>query len=187
MALLNAIALLLALNGATAQTMQQSSLRPVHTYSIVARDATTGELGVAVQSHWFSVGTVVPWVEAGVGAVATQSFVDPSYGKLGLDLMRSGRSAPDALTGLAAADSERDVRQVAMVDAAGHAAAHTGAKCFAEAGHVLGEGFSVQANMMHHQSVWPAMADAYRGTSGDLPDRLIAALEAAEGEGGDIR
>jgi uncharacterized Ntn-hydrolase superfamily protein len=159
----------------------------VATYSIVARDPASGRLGVAVQSHYFSVGSLVTWAEAGVGAVATQSFVDPSYGKLGLDLMRSGRSAPDTLAGLAAADSERDVRQVAMVDADGHAAAHTGAKCIAEAGHLVGEGFSVQANMMHHQSVWPAMADAYRGTSGDLPDRLMAALEAAEGEGGDIR
>ena len=159
----------------------------VATYSIVARDPASGRLGVAVQSHYFSVGSVVTWAEAGVGAVATQSFADPSYGKLGLDLMRSGRNAHDTLTGLAAADSLRDVRQVAMVDANGNAAAHTGARCIAEAGHTLGEGFSVQANMMHHKSVWPAMADAYRGTGGDLPDRLMAVLEAAEGEGGDIR
>src|SRR3990172_3169959 len=92
-------------------------LRPVHTYSIVARDPATGELGVAVQSHWFSVGALVPWAEAGVGAVATQSFVDPSYGPLGLELMRAGRSAPDALAGLVAADAGREVRQVAMIDA----------------------------------------------------------------------
>src|SRR5713101_7910193 len=101
-------------------------VRPVHTYSIVARDPATGELGVAVQSHWFSVGTAVPWAEAGVGAVATQSFVDPSYGSLGLELMRGGRSAPDALRGLLAADAGRDVRQVAMIDAQGRVAAHTG-------------------------------------------------------------
>ena len=102
--------------------------RPVHTYSIVARDPQTGELGVAVQSHWFSVGQLVPWVEASVGAVATQSFVDPSYGKLGLDLMRAGRSAPDALKSLLAGDEGRDVRQVAMIDAQGRVMAHTGAK-----------------------------------------------------------
>lgn len=166
---------------------QQPYPNLIATYSIVARDAASGRLGVAVQSHYFSAGSVVTWAEAGVGAVATQSFADPSYGKLGLDLMRSGRNAHDTLTGLAAADSQRDVRQVAMVDAKGNAAAHTGARCIAEAGHTLGEGFSVQANMMHHKSVWPAMADAYRGTGGDLPDRLMAALEAAEGEGGDIR
>ena len=166
---------------------QQPYPNLIATYSIVARDAASGRLGVAVQSHYFSAGSVVTWAEAGVGAVATQSFADPSYGKLGLDLMRCGRNAHDTLTGLAAADSQRDVRQVAMVDANGNAAAHTGARCIAEAGHVVGEGFSVQANMMHHKSVWPAMADAYRGTGGDLPARLMAALEAAEGEGGDIR
>ena len=166
---------------------QQPYSNLVATYSIVARDPASGRFGVAVQSHYFSVGSVVTWAEAGVGAVATQSFVDPGYGKLGLDLMRSGRSAPDTLAGLTAADSDRDVRQVAIVDADGNAAAHTGTRCIAEAGHLVGEGFSVQANMMHYKSVWPAMADAYRETSGDLPDRLMAALEAAEGEGGDIR
>src|SRR5215207_2267127 len=104
-------------------------LRPVHTYSIVARDPATGELGVAVQSHWFSVGSIVAWAEAGIGAVATQSFVDPSYGKLGLDLMRTGKTAPDALKSLLAGDEGRDVRQVAMIDAGGRVEAHTGAKC----------------------------------------------------------
>jgi uncharacterized Ntn-hydrolase superfamily protein len=166
---------------------QQAYPDLVATYSIVARDPASGRLGVAVQSHYFSVGSVVTWAEAGVGAVATQSFVDPSYGKLGLDLMRSGRNARDTLAGLLAADSEREVRQVAMVDANGEAAAHTGARCIAAAGHIVGEGFSVEANMMHRKGVWPAMADAYRETRGDLPDRLMAALEAAEGEGGDIR
>jgi uncharacterized Ntn-hydrolase superfamily protein len=161
--------------------------RPVHTYSIVARDPVTGDLGVAVQSHWFSVGTAVPWAEAGVGAVATQSFVEPSYGPLGLDLMRAGKSAPDALRGLLAADSDREVRQVAMVDAQGHAAAHTGARCIQAAGQEVGEGFSVQANLMDKPTVWPAMARSFRGAKGDLADRLLEALRAAQAEGGDIR
>jgi len=162
-------------------------LRPVHTYSIVARDPATGELGVAVQSHWFSVGPIVAWAEAGVGAVATQSFVDPSYGKLGLELMRVGRSAPDALKGLLAADSGSAVRQVAMIDAQGRVAAHTGERCIVAAGHLVGENFSVQANMMEKDTVWPAMAKAFRETKGDLAARMMAALEAAEAAGGDIR
>ena len=164
-----------------------SPRRPVHTYSIVARDASTGELGVAVQSHWFSVGSAVPWAEAGVGAVATQSFVDPSYGKLGLDLMRAGRSAPDALKGLLAADEGREVRQVAMVDAEGRVAVHTGTKCIQAAGHVAGTSFSVQANLMRSDRVWPAMARAFEGAKGNLAERMLAALEAAEAAGGDIR
>jgi uncharacterized Ntn-hydrolase superfamily protein len=161
--------------------------RPVHTYSIVARDPETGELGVAVQSHWFSVGSTVPWAEAGVGAVATQSFVDPSYGKLGLELMRAGRGAPQSLAGLLAADSASQVRQVGMIDAQGRVAAHTGEKCIAAAGHIVGENFSVQANMMEKDTVWPAMAKAYREAKGDLAERMLAALEAAEAQGGDIR
>jgi uncharacterized Ntn-hydrolase superfamily protein len=161
--------------------------RPVATYSIVARDPATGELGVAVQSHWFSVGAVVPWAEAGVGAVATQSFVDPSYGLLGLDLMRAGRTAPEALRALLAADEGREVRQVAMVDAQGHVAAHTGSKCIAAAGHQVGANYSVQANLMDKPSVWPAMARAFESAAGDLTDRLLAALDAAQREGGDIR
>jgi uncharacterized Ntn-hydrolase superfamily protein len=161
--------------------------RLAHTYSIVARDSLTGQLGVAVQSHYFATGAVVSWAEGGVGAVATQSFVDPSYGKLGLDLMRAGRTAPDALAGLVAADPGREVRQVAMIDAKGRTAAHTGARCIAEAGHVTEDGFSVQANMMERATVWPAMAEAYRRGSGELADRMLAALDAAEAEGGDIR
>src|SRR5687767_7795031 len=136
--------------------------RPVHTYSIVARDPATGQLGVAVQSHWFSVGSVVPWAEAGVGAVATQSFVDPSYGKNGLDLMRAGRSAPDALNMLLAKDPARDVRQVAMIDARGRVAAHTGVKDIPAAGHITGVNFSVQANLMLSDTVWPVMATAFK-------------------------
>lgn len=122
--------------------------RPVHTYSIVARDPVTGDLGVAVQSHWFSVGGAVPWAEPGVGAVATQSFTEPSYGALGLALMKAGKSAPDAMKALLAADADREVRQVAMVDAQGRSAAHTGAKCIQAAGHEVGEGFTVEANLM---------------------------------------
>ena len=161
----------------------------VHTYSIVARDPDTGQLGVAVQSHYFSVGTAVTWAEAGVGAVASQASGDPAYGKLGLDLMRAGKSAPDALAGLLAADPMREVRQVAMVDALGRVAAHTGQTTIPEAGHIVGndQGFSVQANMMLKNSVWPAMAEAYRGAKGELVDRFLAALDAAEAEGGDIR
>ncbi|HLL76378.1 MAG TPA: DUF1028 domain-containing protein [Pyrinomonadaceae bacterium] len=164
-----------------------SPLRPVHTYSIVARDQKTGELGVAVQSHWFSVGTVVAWAEAGVGAVATQSFVDPSYGKLGLDLMRAGRGAPDSLKALVAGDEGRDVRQVAMIDSAGRVSAHTGAKCIEAAGHHVGKDYSVQANLMLSEKVWPAMAQAFEKAEGDLAARMLAALEAAEAAGGDIR
>lgn len=163
--------------------------RPVATYSIVARDPQTGELGVAVQSHWFSVGPIVPWAEAGVGAVATQSFVDPAYGQLGLAMMRTGRSGPDSLRALIAGDDGRDVRQVAMIDANGKVNAYTGAKCIAAAGHVIDveDQFSVQANLMEKDTVWDAMARAYRVSDGDLAERLLTALEAAQSEGGDIR
>lgn len=164
-----------------------SQVRPLHTFSIVARDSVTGELGVAVQSHWFSVGPLVPWAEAGVGAVATQSFVDPSYGPLGLELMRSGKSAKEALHGLLSADAAPDVRQVAMVDARGVVSAHTGKKCIPAAGHLEGEQFTVEANLMLSDKVWPAMAKAYRETKGDLADRMLAALDAAQSVGGDIR
>jgi uncharacterized Ntn-hydrolase superfamily protein len=161
----------------------------VSTYSIVARDAKTGEIGVAVQSHWFSVGSVVPWAEAGVGAVATQSMTDPAYGPLGLAAMRVGRSAPDALKGLLAGDEGREIRQVAMIDAMGRVAGHTGSRCIKPAGHITDSKaqFSVQANMMANDRVWPAMEKAYRETQGDLADRMIAVLEAAESAGGDVR
>ncbi len=162
-------------------------LRPVHTFSIVARDPETGEMGVAVQSHWFSVGSLVTWGEAGVGVVATQSFVDPSYGPLGLALMKAGRSAPEALRGLVAADPHPEVRQVAMLDAKGRVAAHTGDKCIPAAGGIVGEGYSVQANLMLNADVWPAMSAAYLAAKGDLADRLLAALDAAQAAGGDIR
>ncbi|MDA0377881.1 MAG: DUF1028 domain-containing protein [Bacteroidetes bacterium] len=178
--------LFLALSGpALAQPV--FSGRPVSTYSIVARDAITGEMGVAVQSHWFSVGTIVTWAEAGVGAVATQSFVEPAYGPLGLELMRTGRSAPQALHALVSSDDGEAVRQVAMVDALGRVAAHTGSSAIIAAGHHVGDQYSVQANMMEKASVWPAMARAFERTEGDLADRMLAALDAAQAEGGDIR
>jgi uncharacterized Ntn-hydrolase superfamily protein len=186
-------------------------LRPVHTFSIVARDPATGEIGVAVQSHWFNVGSIVPWAEAGVGAVATQSFVDPSYGAKGLELMRKGTSAPDALLELLKADKSRKVRQVAMVDAQGRAAGFTGAHCIQAAGDMIGkppsnkvlfrsvpdapndgtvhvgENYSVQANLMTNESVWPMMDKAFNETKGDLATRILAALDAAQAAGGDIR
>jgi uncharacterized Ntn-hydrolase superfamily protein len=158
-----------------------------HTYSIVARDPATGDLGVAVQSHWFSVGSIVTWAEAGVGAVATQSFVDPGYGVRGLGLMRRGVAAPDALARLVRADAQRDGRQVAMIDARGRVAAHTGRSAIAAAGHHVGAGYSVQANLMANDRIWPAMAQAYESAAGDLADRMLAALDAAQAAGGDIR
>lgn len=159
----------------------------VATYSIVARDPATGDLGVAVQSHWFQVGPIVPWAESGVGAVATQSFVKVDYGPEGLALMRQGKTPKQALDALLAEDPNRDGRQVAMVDAKGQVAAWTGPSCIAAAGHQTGDGYSVQANLMDRDTVWPAMAKAYEGSEGDLAERLLAALEAAEAEGGDIR
>jgi uncharacterized Ntn-hydrolase superfamily protein len=164
-----------------------NDIRPAHTYSIVAIDKQTGELGAAVQSHWFSVGSIVPWVESEVGAVCTQSFVEASYGPLGLELMRAGKNAEEALAALLKADKSESVRQVAMIDASGRAAVHTGKNCIPEAGHHLGDGFSCQANLMLNGSVWPAMAKAFESTPGELVDRLMAALEAAQAEGGDIR
>jgi uncharacterized Ntn-hydrolase superfamily protein len=164
-----------------------ASVRPVATYSIVARDSATGEIGVAVQSHWFSVGSLVTWAEAGVGAVATQSFVDPRYGPLGLELMRLGRSAPEALRALVTSDGDSAVRQVAMIDAQGRVAAFTGSRAIRAAGQHVGRQYSVQANLMEKPTVWPAMARAFENTRGDLAERLLAALDAAEREGGDIR
>lgn len=161
--------------------------RPVHTFSIVARDSAAGEIGVAVQSHWFSVGSLVTWAEAGVGAVATQSFVDPAYGPLGLDLMRAGKTARQALEGLLASDPGKDVRQVAMIDIHGSVAAHTGTRCIQGAGHIVGNGYSVQANLMLNDKVWGAMSKAYESTRGPLAERMLAALDAAQSVGGDIR
>ena len=171
----------------TAATADTAPSRPVSTYSIVARDADTGEMGVAVQSHWFSVGSIVSWAEPGVGAVATQSFVDPAYGPRGLALMRSGKAAPDALQSLLATDVFENVRQVAMIDAHGNLSNHTGADAITEYCDLVGDNYAVQANMMWKPTVCTAMSKAFESTAGDLAERLMAALEAAEGEGGDIR
>jgi uncharacterized Ntn-hydrolase superfamily protein len=157
------------------------------TYSIVACDPETGELGVAVQSHWFSVGPIVPWAAPGIGAIATQAFAEVSYGPNALELLREGVGAEDALARLVQADSGAAGRQVAIVDARGDVAVHTGPSCIAFAGHSVGAGVSCQANMMASERVWPAMLDAFNAASGSLAARLLTALDAAEGEGGDAR
>jgi len=158
------------------------------TYSIVARDLNTGEMGVAVQSHFFSVGSVVTWARSGVGAVATQAMVDVRYGPLGLQLMSSGKSAIETLESLLHGDPSNDSRQVAMVDAKGGVAVHTGSKCIPYAGHASGKGFSCQGNIMKTPKVWGAMAEAYEKNAGmQLPERLVAALGAGEEAGGDAR
>jgi uncharacterized Ntn-hydrolase superfamily protein len=157
------------------------------TYSIIALDPETRECGVAVQSHYFSVGGLVTWAEPGVGAVATQATVEPAYGPRGLERMRSGRTAPEALAELVAADELGMVRQVAMVDAHGGIAAHTGAQCLAFAGQTVGHHHSCQANLMRTGEVWDAMSEAYLGASGPLAERLIDALDAGEAAGGDLR
>ena len=184
--------MVMALANSAARAQENASvhfevLRPGHTFSIVARDSVTGQLGVAVQSHWFSVGAHVVWAEAGVGAVATQSFTEVSYGPLGLELMKGGKTAPQALAALVAADPQESVRQVAMGDAKGRVAVHTGSKCIAMAGDHAGAQFSAQANLMLRNTVWNAMAHAYETAHGDLAERLLCALEAAQREGGDIR
>jgi uncharacterized Ntn-hydrolase superfamily protein len=184
------ILLLVVLSAATlrAQTMSDVlSGKLIHTYSIVARDPDTGDMGVAVQSHWFSVGSIVSWAEAGVGAVATQSLVNASFGPRGLELMKNGKSAQEALTELILSDEGREVRQLAIVDAKGNVSAHTGTRCIPEAGHFIGEGYSVQANLMLNDKVVPAMARAFEDARGPLAERMMTALEAAQDVGGDIR
>ena len=157
------------------------------TYSIVARDAETGQLGVAVQSHWFSVGPIVPWARPGVGAAATQANVEVAYGPRALDLLERGMSAPGALKRLLAEDPLAASRQVAIVDARGEVAAHTGAACMAFAGDIQGDGVSCQANIMATEDVWPAMLAAYTSGQGSLSGRLLAALNVGESVGGDLR
>jgi uncharacterized Ntn-hydrolase superfamily protein len=159
----------------------------VGTYSIVARDPETGELGAAVQSHWFSVGSLCTWARPGVGAVATQSVVEPAYGPGALDLMADGSSAADALSELLATDELAAVRQVGVVDADGGVAVHTGAECIPCAGDATGPYWTCQANMMASDTVPAAMSAAFERSSGDLAERLMLALDAAEGEGGDVR
>lgn len=157
------------------------------TYSIVARDPVSGQMGVAVQTFNFATGTWVPWAEGGVAAIATQALAERSYGTLGLDLIRGGMTAPDALTALLAADPKREFRQVSMLDHRGTIATHTGSRCFPHAGSVKGDTFCTQANMMARDTVWGAMAEAFEAARGDLADRLLAAMDAAQTEGGDLR
>ncbi len=158
-----------------------------HTYSIVARDSITGEMGVAVQSHWFSVGTSVVYGEAGVGVVATQSLTKPDYGPKGLALMKQGLSPQQAMNALIANDRGEAYRQVGMLNVKGEVATHTGSLCITEAGHRQGKNYSVQANMMLNATVWDAMANAFEKTKGTLSERLLASLKAAQAEKGDIR
>lgn len=158
-----------------------------HTYSIVAIDPETGDMGVAVQSHWFSVGSVVAWGEAGIGVVATQSFVNVSFGVRGLELLKNGLSPQEAVDSLLSDDPGREYRQLAILDKTGKVAVHTGASCVKPAGHIKGENYSVQANMMSNNQIWPAMAKAFENSKGPLAERMMTALEAAEAAGGDIR
>jgi uncharacterized Ntn-hydrolase superfamily protein len=167
--------------------MEPASLRLAATYSIVARDTSTGELGVGVQSHHFSVGSAVPWAEAGVGAVATQSIVEVSYGPKGLARLAAGAPAPDALAELVAQDPGRALRQVAIVDAAGRVACHSGALCIPAFGQAEGRGWSAQGNMLRSDAVWQQMGPAFERAEGSLAERLLRALEAAEVAGGDVR
>jgi uncharacterized Ntn-hydrolase superfamily protein len=160
------------------------------TYSIVARDPQTGRFGIAVQSHYLGVGPVVPWLEAGVGAVATQASVNVSFGPIGLELLRAGRAAEAVVAALLASDDHPEVRQLGVVDASGRAAAHTGAECIPACGHLVGDGFTAQGNLLESDTCWPAMAAAYQAalTAGEpLVERLLRAMEAAEAEGGDVR
>jgi uncharacterized Ntn-hydrolase superfamily protein len=160
------------------------------TYSIVARDPESGRFGVAVQSHYLGVGAVVPWLEAGVGAVATQANVNVSFGPVGLELLRAGRSAQEVVAAVLASDDRPQVRQLGVVDAEGRAAAHTGAECIPACGHLVRDGFTVQGNLLERETCWPAMAAAYEaGVAAGEPfvERLLRALEAAEAEGGDVR
>ncbi len=161
--------------------------RPVHTYSVVARDPDTGHIGVAVQSHYFGVGPIVPWAEAGVGAVATQAMARVDYGPLGIAAMREGRAASEVLVSLLAQDEGSNLRQVAMIDANGVVAAHTGDRCIPAAGHFVGDNFSVEANMMMDDTIVPAMAAAFPVATGDLANKLLATLVAAQKAGGDFR
>lgn len=159
-----------------------------HTFSIVAKDDKTGDMAVAVQSHWFSVGSTVSWGEAGVGVVATQSFVNKSFGMRGLALIKEGKTAQEALDILLESDEGRAVRQVAILDVNGNIATHTGKKCIQHAGHIQGENYSVQANMMLTDVVWKAMSKSFEANGElPLPERMVAALEAGQAAGGDIR
>ena len=160
------------------------------TYSIVARDPETGRFGVAVQSHYLGVGPVVPWLEAGVGAIATQASVNISFGPMGLEMLRAGQPAEAVVAALVAGDEQAQVRQLGVVDAHGRSAAHTGSDCIPACGHLVRDGFTVQGNLLERDTCWPAMAAAYEaGLAERAPfvERLLRAMEAAESEGGDVR
>ncbi|MGI0054339.1 MAG: DUF1028 domain-containing protein [Thermoplasmata archaeon] len=157
------------------------------TFSIVAHDADRGEWGVAVQSKFISVGSIVPWAEANVGAIATQAFSNVRYGPEGLELLRKGLSAPEVVKRLTVADDRRDDRQLGVVDRNGEAASFTGAKCMDWAGHETGHGFACQGNILFGPAVVRAMASTFEKTPGDLPERLLATLSAGQREGGDRR
>lgn len=182
-----ALILLAGAQGVSADESTSTVLRPAGTFSIVARDPATGELGVGVQSHWFSVGADVSWAEAGVGSVATQSFIEAAYGPRGLERMDSGKSPRAALDELLAADPNREVRQVAFIDSQGRTAVHTGKLCIPFAGHRTGENYSVQGNMLDSPDVWVAMASEFERAEGDLATRILAALKAGQQAGGDVR
>lgn len=169
------------------QQMYLESEPFAHTFSIVARDTITGDMGVAVQSHWFSVGNSVVWGKAGVGVVATQSFVNPSFGPRGLSLLEAGLTPKMAIKVLLDLDEGREMRQLAILDAKGNVDSYTGKNCIEAAGNIVGNNFSVQANLMEKNTVWPAMAKAFKTTKGSLAERMLSAMEAAQMEGGDIR
>ena len=186
--LLLALACQLPIHSIRAQTHPATGDHLAHTFSIVARDTATGEMAVGVQSHWFSVGSIVSWGRSGVGVVATQSFVNPAYGPNGLDLMSGGQSAEEALQTLVEADRGRDYRQVAFLDANGITSAYTGSSCIASASHAMGDNYSVQANMMLNDDVVPAMSRAFLDHAHlPLAERVLRVLQAAQGAGGDIR
>ena len=187
LSLLAPIALFATTDASASYKRENLPIRPAHTYSIVARDKETGQLGAAVQSHWFSVGADVIWARPGVGAVATQSFIEVSYGPKGLDMMEEGASANKTLKTLLAKDEFENVRQVGMIDARGNTAVHTGSNAISAHCHIMGENFTVQANLMEKASVCQAMADAFRASQSDLAGKMMAALQAAQKEGGDIR
>lgn len=178
--------LIISLNIMSQSVFNESSPL-VSTYSIVARDAVTGEMGVAVQSHWFNVGAIVGWGEGGVGVIATQSFVNPAFGIMGLDLLKKGKSPQEVVDELIKGDEGRDFRQLAVLDAKGKTASYTGSKCIDGAGNIAGENYSVQANLMLNDKVWGAMEKAFNESNGLLAERMIASLEAAQMVGGDIR
>lgn len=177
----------LAVSNSFAQHAYNPKEPLAHTFSIVARDSITGDIGVAVQSHWFSVGTSVTWARAGVGAVATQSLTNESFGPRALDMLQKGISPTEALDSLIAGDDGRAFRQVAIIDSQGRVANYTGDKCIAMAGDIKGNQYSVQANMMLTDRVWPSMSKAYKDAKGPLAERMVAALQAAQKAGGDIR